>query len=84
MSHEPFSLFHHSVLIWLDCFSMVIHCNSYEASMRTLTFLCFNSVHQNLGRIFGTSKMHLSPQWLMLINAAVCSKAVVLLLLIRC
>ena len=36
---------------------------------------------QNLGRRFGTSKMHLSPS---LALAAVRSKAVVLLLLIHC
>ena len=28
LSREPFSLFHHSVLVWLECFSMMIHCNS--------------------------------------------------------
>ena len=26
VSHKPFSLFHHGVLIWLECFSMMIHC----------------------------------------------------------
>ena len=26
--HEPFSLFHRSVLILFDCFSVMIHCNS--------------------------------------------------------
>ena len=26
--HEPFSLFHGSVLILFDCFSVTIHCNS--------------------------------------------------------
>ena len=36
---------------------------------------------QNLGRRFGASKMHLSPR---LASAAVCSKVVVLLLLIYC
>ena len=36
---------------------------------------------QNLGRRFGTSEMHLSPHVAL---AAVRSKAVVLLLLIRC
>ena len=36
---------------------------------------------QNLGRRFGTSKMHLSP---LEAKAAVRSKAVVLLFLIRC
>ena len=44
------------------------------------TFLVLQQ-QQNLGRRFGTSKMHLSPPvaW-----AAVCSKAVVLLLLTFC
>ena len=28
VSREPFSLFHHSTLIWFECFSMMIHCNS--------------------------------------------------------
>ena len=28
VSHEPFSLFHHGVFIWLECFSMIIHCIS--------------------------------------------------------
>ena len=28
VSHEPFSLFHHGVLIWLECFTMMIHCIS--------------------------------------------------------
>ena len=37
--------------------------------------------HQNLGRRFGTSKMHLSP---LVVFATERSKAVVLLLLIRC
>ena len=43
--------------------------------------ICVLQQQQNLGRRFGTGKMHLSPQvaW-----AAVRSKAVVLLLLIRC
>ena len=33
-SCEPFSLFHHSVLTWLDCFTVMVHCISFEASMR--------------------------------------------------
>ena len=53
---EPFSLFHHSVLIWLKCFS--------HASW---TFLVLQK-QQNLGRRFGTSKMHLSSLW----RACVC------------
>ena len=31
MSRKPLTLFHQSVLIGLDCFSMMIHCNSKEA-----------------------------------------------------
>ena len=34
VSRESFSLHHHSLLIWLDCFSVVIHCTSYKASMK--------------------------------------------------
>ena len=30
LSHEPFSLFHHGVLIGLECFSMMIHCIKLE------------------------------------------------------
>ena len=26
VGREPFSLYHHSVLIWLECFSRMIHC----------------------------------------------------------
>ena len=37
LSREPFSLFHHGVLIGLDCFSMIIHCNGLEAFMRVLS-----------------------------------------------
>ena len=37
---------------------------------------------QNLGRRFGTSKMHFNPT--RDLGCVVCSKAVVLLLLIRC
>ena len=80
MSHEAFSLFHHDVLIKSECFSMMIHCISEEASMRAEHILYFQQQH-TLGRIFGTIKMLLSPSvaW-----AAVRSKAVVLSLLIFC
>ena len=40
VSHEPFSLFHHSVLMLTDCFSVTMHCISWEASMRLKQFLC--------------------------------------------
>ena len=49
------------------------------ASMRAEHFLL--QQQQNLGRRFGTSKMHLSPT---VAEAAVRSKAVVLLLLTFC
>ena len=35
---EPFSLFHHSVLILFEYFSMMIDCNSKRASMRAEHF----------------------------------------------
>ena len=45
MSRVPFSLFHHSVVILLDCFSVMIrvHFYSKDASMRVELFLCFNN-----------------------------------------
>ena len=46
-----------------------------------LTILLQYVQQQNLGRRFGTSKMHLNPQMAL---AAVRSKMVVLLLVIRC
>ena len=59
MSHEPFSLFHDSVLILIRFVSVMIHCISLEASMRAKQFMF--KQQQNLGRRFGASKMHLSP-----------------------
>ena len=41
--HEPFSLFHRSVLILFDCFSVMIHCNCNEASLQAKKSLCFNN-----------------------------------------
>ena len=38
MSRELFFLFHHRVLIGLDFFSVIIHCNSQEAFMRAKYF----------------------------------------------
>ena len=64
--HEPFSLFPHGVLIWLECFSMLIHCN-LEGLHASWTFPVLQQ-QQNLGRRFGTSKMHLSPWWLRLLS----------------
>ena len=48
--------------------------------MRAKQYLRFNN-KKNIGRRFGTSKMHLSPS---VAKAAVQAKAAVLLLLIRC
>ena len=42
-SRESFSLFHHSVLICLECFSMIIHCNGNKAFMRAEHFLYFDN-----------------------------------------
>ena len=60
MCHKPFSLFYHNALILLGYFPGMIHCNSLEASIRVEHF-CALKQH-NLGRRFGTSEMHLSPQ----------------------
>ena len=60
-------------------FSMVIHCNSWESTMRTKHF-CASTTTES-GRGFGSRKMHLGSLWLWLLSG---SKAVVLLLLIRC
>ena len=48
--------------------------------MHIQRFMLFHEAVQNLGRTFGTSKMHLCPPVAL---AAVRSKAMVLLLLIR-
>ena len=37
-SHEPFSLYHHNVLILFNCFFVMIHCISKEAAMRAKQF----------------------------------------------
>ena len=65
---SPF-LYHHSDFIWSDFFFLLIHCNSKEASVRNKQFF-FVLQQQNLGRRFGTSKMHLRPtrQWLRLLS----------------
>ena len=51
VSHEPFSLFHHSVLICLDCFSVMMYCICKAASMQAKQVLRFNN------RRFGASNM---------------------------
>ena len=61
VSCELFSLFHHSVLIWLDCFSMMVHSIVKKPPCKLNIFVL--QQQQYLGRRFGTSKMHLSPQW---------------------
>ena len=43
MSHKHFALYHHSVLIRLDCLSVVIHRNSREAYVCAKHFLCLNN-----------------------------------------
>ena len=43
MSHAPFSLFHHSVLIWFGSFSVMMRCTDKEASMRAKQLSCFNN-----------------------------------------
>ena len=61
----PFSLFHQSMLIWFDGFSVMIHCNSLKTSLPSTQFLF--KQQQHLGQIFGTIKMYLNPTlWLML------------------
>ena len=36
-------LFHRGVLVWLGCFSVMVHCVGWMASVRAGRFLCFNS-----------------------------------------
>ena len=48
VGHEPFPLFHHGVLIWFECFSIMILCISKKASLRAEHFLYFNN-----SRIYG-------------------------------
>ena len=76
MRHEPFFLFHHNVLILLDCFSVMIHCISKEAFMRAKQL--FVLVTKESRAKISASKMHLSPP---VAKAAVGSKVVVLLLI---
>ena len=60
----PFSLFHQSMLISFDGFSVMIHCNSLKTSIPSTQFLF---KQQHLGQIFVTGKMYVSPTlWLML------------------
>ena len=73
MSHEPFSLYHHTVFIGFDYFSAIIHCISKEASMRAKQFCVLTTPESR----FSAIKMRLSPPVAL---AALHSKAVVLLL----
>ena len=71
VSHEPFSLFHHGVLIWL----VFLHddtLHKLDGLHARLPFLVLQQ-QQDLGRRIGTSKMHLSPPpppppWLRLLS----------------
>ena len=76
-----FLLFHHSELIWLDYFSVMTHCISLEASMKckfcVLTTTITKESKAKIWRQYNAFKPPLA-------YAAVSSKAVVLLLLIRC
>ena len=55
MSHAPFSLFHHSVLICFTWFSVMIHCISKEASMRALQF-CVLTTTESSAKIWHQSQ----------------------------
>ena len=57
----------------------MLHCNSWNSQCGLSIFVL--QQQQNLGQIFGASKIHLSP---LVALATFRSKAVVLLLLIRC
>ena len=59
VSRWPFSLFHQSMLILFDGFSVMIHCNGLKTSMPSTQFLF--KQQQHLGQIFDTRKMYLSP-----------------------
>ena len=72
MSHEPFSLFHHSALFLCD--DTLQKLGILHASLALFVL----QQQQNLRRLFGTSKMHLSPPPPVAFTA-VRSKAVVLL-----
>ena len=67
-------------------FSAQFQLESSKYARITIKYVCCIAFHvlqkqQNLGRRFGTSKMHLSPP---MAQAAVRSKAIVLLLLTFC
>ena len=51
MSHEPFSLFHHSMLILFDYFSEMIHFISQESSMRAKQ-LCVLTTTESRAKIW--------------------------------
>ena len=59
VSRWPFSLFHQSMLILFDGFSVVIHYYGLKTSMPSTQFLF--KQQQHLGQIFDTRKMYLSP-----------------------
>ena len=59
LGRKPLSLFHHCVLIGFDWFSVMIHC-IYRKPLCELNNFCALT-QQNIGRRFGTIKMHLGP-----------------------
>ena len=76
--HVPFSLFRHGVLIWWDCFSVVVRYNSWESSMRAKQF-CILPIPESEARLW--------CRWTLgtpMAQAAVRSMAAVLLLFIHC
>ena len=79
MGRGPFSLFRHGVLIWLECFSVMVHCNSWRVSVRTGHF-CTSTTAESGVRIWCRWGAFRPPVAL----AAVRSWAVALLLLICC
>ena len=79
VSREPFSLLQHSALIWLYFSLWWSIANVWNPPCELSIFVLQQL--ENLRRRFGTIKMHLSPP---VDLPAVRSKAVVLLLLIRC
>ena len=48
VSDEPFSLFHHSGLIWFECFTVMIPCISWEACMRAIHFCVLTTAESSV------------------------------------
>ena len=51
MGRGPFPLFHQIVLISFNCFSIVMHCSGWEASMRALRF-CASTAAESRAKIW--------------------------------